>query len=181
MGNKKRVKWVVFSLIIIIVLLGCILCYLLFSEKGVNENEDKPFVTTTNIKKPEELKNAVIKEFSDVVTGDKYYFATFKLQGDGDIYEATEHVIYNANYVKLEKIPELSTSHIWSKNGNAILSGGKEVTAELRGNKIYSLAREEENECNFVQYEIYVSNGSVVKNVIEKYLDGTVNVSGESC
>ena len=193
--NKNGLVWVLVVIIILLIGVVAYFGYLVYQQKDnnvktpvIDNSEVLPSSSTTTttttksiVPKPSELDSYTLEEFKDVETNATYYLASKKVSNNGDIYDPTEHIIYDANYKKIETIPELRNSHIWHKSGESILNGGKEITAELRGNKIYSLANDSNNQCDFVEYEIYVANGNVVKNIINNYADGTVEVSGEKC
>lgn len=187
--KKNGIVWVLVT--IIIILLGVILY--LGRDKIMSNNKPIAEQTTTTttiqptttkkIEKPAELNNATIEEFYDVITNQKYYLAQFVDEANGDIYDPTRHIIYDSNYKKITTIPELYTSHIWSKNGKSIFGAGVEinVTAKIIDNKIYSLANNPNEACSFVQYESYIENGELKQKIVKTISDAEVNISGEKC
>lgn len=180
--NKNGLVW--FLIIIIIILLGVIL-YLckdkLMPNNVTTTNSSTTTTTTKSLEKPAELNNAVIEVFYDIATNQKYFLAEFVEEANGDIYNPTVHIIYDINYKKIATIPELYTSHIWNKNGESIFGVGSEknITAQLIGNKIYSLAKSSDNGYDFVQYESYIENGELKQQIVKTISAEDVNISGE--
>jgi hypothetical protein len=75
----------------------------------------------------------------------------------------------------------MTGTSIWLKNGSKILSS-KNINAELKNNKIYSLAWENYgNSCDFVEYETYMENGQVKQNKVKIFKDTEVDGAGEKC
>ena len=192
--SNKGTKAILIGIIIILLL---VIVYLLFGKNyisnyikpnndtntntNVETNNNTP--TVTPVEKPAELNNATIEEFYDTVTNQKYYLATFVLESDGDIYDATKHVIYDSNYKEVAIIPELSTSHVWTKGGESMFGAGNPITltAILNSNKIYSIAKDPNSQCDFVEYESYIENGELKQSIIKNIKDTEVNISGEQC
>lgn len=200
MENSKSKNVIIGVLIVIILLLLSAVGYLIFEKNtNLNQNDESENSTTTTtttttnnsslddededydyVDEELDINDAVIEEFYDIATKQKYYLATFTLESDGDIYDATVHIIYDVNYKKIATIPELSSSHIWKENGESIFGVGTaiNVTAHLMNNKIYSL---DDDECDFIEYESYIENGVFKSNVIKNISSNEVNISGMKC
>lgn len=153
-------------------------------QEEVPKKEDE---NTNNDSEEEEILDSNTQVFYDTVTNQKYYLVTAKTESNGDIYDVTSHTILDKDKNKFADVPEVKTSHLWNINGKSLLDDEEEIstTAILKGNKIYSLDNNPNDECGFVKYEIYIENGILKKEIVSEYSDADINVnikvSGEHC
>ncbi len=198
--EEKKNNGLVWVLIVIIIILLGIIVYLckdkfIDSKKETTENTTTTTTTTTTTVTtttvtapvgdgtlPAELNNdkTHIETFYDIETNEVYYFVGIDSDAGDVAWVQTDHYIYDKNYTKIFDIPEATNAHYWYANGESILSK-KDISIELKDNKIYSLDNDNGHSCDVKLYEIYVKGGKVQSNVTKTISDSELSATGMHC